>query len=80
MQNKNIEDYLSPDDLAICLEMVKSKISKLTITKTNENLQQSLDALNNLLYIMGLIGVKGFSGERKERILECLKFMKDHPL
>ena len=29
---------------------------------------------------MGLIGVKGFSGERKERILECLKFMKDHPL
>ena len=35
MQNKNIEDYLSPDDLAICLEMVKAKISKLTITKSN---------------------------------------------
>ena len=35
MKNKNIEDYLSPDDLAICLEIVKQKIGKLTITKSN---------------------------------------------
>lgn len=30
--------------------------------------------------MMGLIGVKGFSGERKEKIMESLKFIKDHPL
>ena len=29
----------------------------------------SLDALNDLLFIMGLIGVKGFTGERKAKIL-----------
>ena len=38
MQNKNIEDYLSADDLAICLEIVKLKIGKLTVTKNNQNL------------------------------------------
>ena len=30
--------------------------------------------------MMGLIGVSGFSGERKEKITESLKFIKDHPL
>lgn len=29
---------------------------------------------------MGLIGVKGFTGERKEKITESLKFLKDHSL
>ena len=40
-------------------------MEKLTITKSNKNLMASLDALNDLLFIMGLIGVKGFTGERK---------------
>ena len=35
MQNQNIEEYLSADDLAICLEIVKLKMGKLTITKHN---------------------------------------------
>ena len=35
MQNKNLSDYLSADDLAICLEIVKLKMGKLTITKEN---------------------------------------------
>ena len=43
-------------------------------------MQESLDALNDLLFIMGLIGVKGFTGERKEKIMESIKFIKDHPL
>ena len=34
--------------------------------------------MNDLLFIMGLIGVKGFSGERKLKITESLKFLKDH--
>ena len=29
---------------------------------------------------MGLIGVKGFTGERKEKINEALEFLKDHSL
>ena len=40
-------------------------MEKLTITKSNKNLSASIDSLNDLLFIMGLIGVKGFAGERK---------------
>lgn len=69
MQNKNISDYLSSDDLVTCLEIVKSKMEKLTITKINKNLAASMDSLNDLLFIMSLIGVKGFTGERKRKIL-----------
>ena len=69
MQNKNISDYISSDDLVTCLEIVKSKMEKLTITKINKNLAASMDSLNDLLFIMSLIGVKGFTGERKRKIL-----------
>ena len=58
MKHKNIEEYIKPDDLLAYLSLVKRKFENLAISTENINIQEAIECLNDILFLMRFIGVQ----------------------
>ena len=75
------ETKLQGDDVMMCIKHVLGKISDLNIDEKNENLQISMDALCDLLFVANAyLQITGVTNEKKEKIKESLKYLQEHGL
>ena len=80
MRNKNFNDYVKVDDLIQCLKTLKPMIEDLSITSGNLNLQEAMNSLNDILYLMGFIGASGVKGDYLDLVKDLTKHMQSHSL
>ena len=64
--------YCSYDDLKFCLDTVQTQIEKILYTAENTNVHTCIDAINLLLTIMSMKGVKGYTNTDRAKLSESL--------